>query len=157
MMANWHGGLGRAEMTLREQLLAISWTFVVLIALVSAIGFLTLYSAANGSVGPWASRQMARFAVGVAVMLGVAMVDIRLWMRWSYALYAVALALLVVVLALGMFFYDHENAHGAFLALGASALLLLGVDALEPRFGSRAARVIADAVLLVPLLIFLRL
>ncbi len=67
------------------------------------------------------------------------------------------LALLVVVLALGMFFYDHENAHGAFLALGASALLLLGVDALEPRFGSRAARVIADAVLLVPLLIFLRL
>ena len=66
-------------------------------------------------------------------------------------------ALLVVVMAVAMFLYDHGRTHGAFLALGASALLLLGVDALEPRFGSRAARVIADAVLLVPLLIFLRL
>ena len=87
----------RSEMTLKEKLWHVSWSFVLLVTAVCSIGFLTLYSAANGSIDPWASRQMLRFLVGMAVMLSVAMVDIRAWMRWSYTLYVVALVLLMAV------------------------------------------------------------
>jgi len=92
-----HFRFSRSEMSLREKLWHISWSFVLLITVVCSVGFLTLYSAANGSFDPWASRQMMRFLVGMAVMLSVSMVDIRAWMRWSYTLYVVALVLLVAV------------------------------------------------------------
>ncbi|MEA4838225.1 MAG: rod shape-determining protein RodA [Rhodospirillaceae bacterium] len=86
-----------AEMSLGEKLWRISWSFLILIGLICGVGFLTLYSAANGSFEPWASRQIIRFALGLAVLLAVAVTDIRLWMRWAYILYAVALVLLVAV------------------------------------------------------------
>ena len=92
-----HFRFSRSEMTLREKLWHVSWSFVLLVTVVCSVGFLTLYSAANGSIDPWASRQMMRFFVGLVVMLAVAMVDIRFWMRWAYVLYCVALVLLVAV------------------------------------------------------------
>jgi rod shape determining protein RodA len=92
-----HFRFSRSEMSLREKLWHVSWSFVFLVTVVCSVGFLTLYSAANGNIDPWASRQMMRFAVGMVVMLAVAMVDIRFWMRWAYVLYVVALVLLVAV------------------------------------------------------------
>ena len=112
--------LGGGEMRLGEKLWHVSWSFVLLITLVCSAGFLTLYSAANGSIEPWAIRQMFRFAAGVAIMLGVAMIDIRAWMRWSYALYAVALVLLVGV-----------DVHGS-SSLGAQRWIDLGFIQLQP-------------------------
>ena len=88
---------GHSEMSLMEKLWRISWSFVLLISLVAGIGFLTLYSAANGSMDPWASRQVSRFAIGLVGMLVVAMIDIRLWMKWAYALYGFGLVLLFIV------------------------------------------------------------
>jgi len=87
----------RSEMSLREKLWHVSWSFVLLISIVCSIGFMTLYSAANGSLQPWAARQMMHFCAGVTVMLAVAIVDIRSWMRWSYVLYGIALVLLIAV------------------------------------------------------------
>lgn len=92
-----HFRFSRSEMSLREKLWHVSWSFVFLVTVICSVGFLTLYSAANGNVDPWASRQMMRFFVGLVVMLAVAMVDIRFWMRWAYVLYAIALVLLVAV------------------------------------------------------------
>jgi rod shape determining protein RodA len=92
-----HFRFSRSEMSLREKLWHVSWSFVLLITVVCSVGFLTLYSAANGSTDPWASRQMVRFFVGLVVMLAVAMVDIRFWMRWAYVLYGFALVFLVAV------------------------------------------------------------
>lgn len=92
-----HFRFSRSEMSLREKLWHVSWSFVFLVTVICSLGFLTLYSAANGAIDPWASRQMMRFFVGFVVMLAVAMVDIRFWMRWAYVLYAVALVLLIAV------------------------------------------------------------
>jgi rod shape determining protein RodA len=94
---NRHFRFSRSEMTLREKLWHVSWSFILLVTLVCSVGFLTLYSAANGNVDPWASRQMMRFVVGLGVMLAVSLVDIRSWMRWAYLLYGIALVLLVAV------------------------------------------------------------
>lgn len=40
-----------------RRLLLLNWTLVLLIAALSGIGFAMLYSAANGSLQPWAERR----------------------------------------------------------------------------------------------------
>ena len=87
--------------TLGQKLLEINWLLVLLVTLVAAVGFAMLYSAASGSFSPWASRQMIRFAVGLVAMLAIALVDIRFWLRYAYAIYVVALVLLVGVEVMG--------------------------------------------------------
>ncbi|MDP2697463.1 rod shape-determining protein RodA [Thalassospira sp.] len=80
-----------------RRLLLLNWTLVLLLAALAGIGFAMLYSAANGSIEPWAERQMVRFAFGLVVMIIIAISDIRLWLRLSYVIYAVALILLIGV------------------------------------------------------------
>src|SRR3546814_18943818 len=75
-------------MTFGEKLAAVNWLMVLLLTAIACIGFAMLYSAANGSFAPWAYRQMIRFGVGFAIMLTIAMVDIRVWMRGAYLIYA---------------------------------------------------------------------
>jgi rod shape determining protein RodA len=83
--------------SLGNKLRQIRWGMVVVLACVVGIGIAMLYSAANGSFQPWASRQLVRFAAGLILMLGVACVDIRFWLRYAYAIYGIALVLLVWV------------------------------------------------------------
>jgi len=89
--------LRHQQVTLREKLRQVSWSLIFLLCVTGGVGFLMLYSAANGSMDPWAGRQMTRFAVGVGVLIAVALIDVRLWMRWAYGIYMVALALLIAV------------------------------------------------------------
>ncbi len=96
-----HMGLHDPEMTLGEKVWQINWSLVLLAAMIASIGFAMLYSAANGNMDPWASRQMIRFAVGLVLMLGVALVDVRIWFRYAYLLYFGAMMLLVAVEFLG--------------------------------------------------------
>ncbi|MGY8990944.1 MAG: rod shape-determining protein RodA, partial [Rhodospirillales bacterium] len=80
-------GFNRTEQTLRQKLWQIQWLLVLLICVVACIGFAMLYSAANGKMDPWATRQMIRFGVGFVVMLIVALTDIRIWLRYAYFFY----------------------------------------------------------------------
>ena len=89
------------RMTLAEKLWHVNWTMVVLIAAVACIGFAMLVSAANGSYEPWASRQIIRFAGGLVVMLTVALIDIRVWLKYAYLIYALSLGLLGAVEVIG--------------------------------------------------------
>jgi len=89
------------EMSLVEKVWQINWGLVLVVCLVASLGFALLYSAANGSVDPWASRQAARFAIGLVLMLGLALVDIRIWFRYAYPIYFSALALLAAVEVMG--------------------------------------------------------
>ena len=87
----------RNRMPIRQKFREIRWFLVLLLALIAAIGFVVLYSAAGGSLDPWASRQMARFAAGMVLLVAIAVTDIRIWFKYAYAFYALALALLVLV------------------------------------------------------------
>ena len=80
-----------------QKILALHWTFIMLITLMSCIGFAMLYSAAKGNVDPWASRQMMRFMVFFPIMILIALIDIRVWLKYAYSVYAVALLLLIMV------------------------------------------------------------
>ena len=90
-------GSDGASLSLSEKLARLPWSFVVLITLVACIGFAMLYSAANGQIDPWASRQMLRFGVGFLLMLFIGLVDIRIWMKMTYPLYGLVMALLIGV------------------------------------------------------------
>ncbi|MFN4283349.1 MAG: rod shape-determining protein RodA [Alphaproteobacteria bacterium] len=108
------------EMTLAQKLLQLNWGLIVLLALVASVGFAMLYSAAGGSFEPWATRQMGRFAVGILLMLAVAMVDIRIWMRYAYAIYGAGLLMLIWVDVAGV------------IGMGAQRWIYLGPISLQP-------------------------
>ena len=62
--------LGGPELTIRQKLWQIHWFFVLMLVVVAAVGFAMLYSAAGGSVDPWAKRHALRFGAGDAAFDG---------------------------------------------------------------------------------------
>ena len=90
-----------SPLTLGKKLWQISWSLVFLLVLLAVIGLAMLFSAANAQWDPWASRQLLRFAVGIVLMIAVALTDIRIWMRHAYTLYFMVLVLLIAVEVLG--------------------------------------------------------
>jgi rod shape determining protein RodA len=126
-------GLNRTERTLRQKLWQIQWLFVLLVCLIASAGFAMLYSASNGDIDPWASRQMVRFGIGLAVMLAVALTDIRLWLRYAYAFYVVTLVLLIAV------------EFGGTIGMGAQRWIDLGFVNLQPSELMKIALILALA------------
>ena len=112
--------LNHTEMSWREKLWQINWGLLALITAVAGIGLLTLYSAAQGHLQPWALKQALRFLLGMAILFAVAMVDIRFWMRHAYTLYIVAMVLLVAVQVRGT------------VGMGAQRWIDLGFIQLQP-------------------------
>ena len=96
-MASFAPDISRRELTLADKVRAIQWGLVLLIALISGIGFAMLYSAANGNLQPWASRQMTRFAIALVPMIAAALIDVRYWFRSAYWIYGVSLMLVIAV------------------------------------------------------------
>jgi rod shape determining protein RodA len=88
-------------LTLGQKIWSINWGMVFLVVIIFSVGFAMLFSAGNGNIDPWASRQSVRFGAGFLVMLVVAVIDIRLWFRYAYVLYFGALFLLVAVEVMG--------------------------------------------------------
>ena len=79
----------------------ISWSYVLLLCMLAGVGYVALYSAAGGSPDPYATRHIIRFGVGLVVMIGVALVDIRLIEKFSYVVYGGSVVLLALVLRMG--------------------------------------------------------
>jgi rod shape determining protein RodA len=124
---------GRRELTLTEKIRGIQWGLLFLIATLSGVGFAMLYSAANGTLQPWASRQMIRFAIAFAPMLIIALIDIRHWFRVAYWIYGAALLLVIAVDVRGV------------VGMGAQRWIDLGVLQLQPSEIMKVALVLALA------------
>ena len=90
-------GLHNPNLTFREKLRHLNFTYFILISLLAVAGVMMLYSAANGRWDGWAVNHALRFALGFAVMFAAAMVDIKLFLRYAYPFYFATLALLIVV------------------------------------------------------------
>ncbi|MDP6353141.1 MAG: rod shape-determining protein RodA [Alphaproteobacteria bacterium] len=132
-MARGTLGTGRPEMTLFGKLEQISWTLVALLCVIAGAGFAMLYSAADGNLEPWASRQIIRFAVGLGAMIVIATIDLRHWLKWAYVIYAVSIALLIAVEWIGT------------VGMGAQRWIDLGVIRLQPSEVAKIALVLALA------------
>jgi rod shape determining protein RodA len=79
----------------------ISWSYVLLLCLLAGVGYVALYSAAGGSPEPYATRHIIRFGMGLVMMIGISLVDIRLIEKTSYLVYGASIVLLVLVLKMG--------------------------------------------------------
>ena len=125
--------LNQPEFTLGQKLLNLHWFLVFLICMTAAIGVAMLYSAANGSFQPWASRHMVRFGVGLVVMITIALIDVRIWLRYAYVFYGLSLVLLILVEIMG------------YVGMGAQRWLDLGYFNLQPSELMKIALVLALA------------
>lgn len=103
-----------------RKVLFLNWPLIVLLAAVSGVGFMMLYSVAGGSFSPWAEPQIKRFSLGLAVMLTVAMVPIWFWRNMSVAAYFATIVLLVLVEFMGS------------VGMGAQRWIDLGFMRLQP-------------------------
>jgi len=90
-----------ASFDLTGKILRINWLYVLLLCALAGVGYTALYSAAGGAVEPYAGRHALRFCIGLAIMMCVALIDIRLIARLSWVAYAGGLALLIAVLRMG--------------------------------------------------------
>ncbi len=120
-------------MTIREKLYNISFSYVMFIVILAAIGIVMLYSAANGNWSPWAINQLIRFGMGFAVMIVLALTDIKLLLRYAYVFYFITLILLVVVEVAG-----HTG-------MGATRWINLGFIKLQPSEFMKIAMVLVLA------------
>ncbi|MBR0659933.1 rod shape-determining protein RodA [Neoroseomonas oryzicola] len=84
-----------------EKLWQIPWSFVLLLCGVAAIGYVALLSAGSGNADLYAQKHAIRFGFGLVVMLGLALVDIRLIARFAWVGYLGGIVLLVLVLMHG--------------------------------------------------------
>jgi rod shape determining protein RodA len=123
----------QTEMTLRQRLWQINWSLIFLITVIGGVGVAMLYSAGGGSMEPWAERQLGRFALGLFGMFLVAVIDIRIWMRYAYVIYAVAVLMLLAVDVIGH------------IGMGAQRWLRLGPLQVQPSEVMKMALVLALA------------
>src|SRR6266699_130286 len=132
-MASFSSDVGRRELTLADKIRAIQWGLVLLIAAIAGVGFAMLYSAANGNLQPWASRQMTRFAIALVPMIVAGLIDVRHWFRSAYWIYGASLVLIIAVDLLGT------------AGLGAQRWIDLGFMQLQPSELMKIALVLALA------------
>jgi rod shape determining protein RodA len=98
----------------------IDWLLAALLAALTAVGVLMLYSIAGGSWSPWAERHAGLFALCFAAMIVLAVTDLRIWFALAYPTYAIGLGLLAAAVVIG-----HTR-------LGAQRWLDLGPVHLQP-------------------------
>ena len=87
---------------LAGKLLQLNWPFLAVVTAITLIGVAALYSVAGGSIEPWASRHVVRYCIELALMFGIAFIDIRWWVRAAYPLYALAIVFLILVPIIGV-------------------------------------------------------
>ena len=88
--------------SLSEKLWRVNWLVLIVVAGISGIGVAALYSVAGGSFEPLAERHALRMAVGLGVLLAIALVPLRFWMAVAYPVYGVVFVALALVPFIGV-------------------------------------------------------
>ena len=133
MYKAYETGFRRDKLTFGEKFWSISFSYVLMIFILASIGILMLYSAANGSWQPWAFAQLVRFGLGFGMMMFMAFMDIRIFLRFSYLFYFAVLGLLIIVDVFG------------YVGMGAQRWINLGFMKLQPSELMKIALVMALA------------
>lgn len=131
----FHKRLLRAEPSFRilAKLWRISWLYVLLIGALAGVGYITLYSAGGGMPYPFAMPQAIRFAIGLVLMICVALLPPRILAMAAAPVYGLSLVLLVAVLHMGH------------VGKGAERWLMIGGIQVQPSEFAKIALVLALA------------
>ena len=82
-------------------LAALSWRVIFLLSAIAGFGGVILFSAAGGSLTPWAQSHIMRFGIFLILALMLSRVSERQWRAIAWPGYALVLALLMVVELVG--------------------------------------------------------
>ena len=85
------------NLSLKDKFFNLNFGYIFCIILLSLVGISTLYSAANGNMNPWAIKHVVRFGFCLCVMLILALVDIKIYLKYSSVAYFLGLVLLIIV------------------------------------------------------------
>jgi rod shape determining protein RodA len=116
-----------------QPLARLPWRLLFLVMGIALIGLLTLYSAAGGSVNPWALKQAFIFLVFLSVAVGMSWIRESSIKTVAFPLYAVILLMLILVEMLG------------FVGKGAQRWLDIGPIRLQPSEFMKPAMVLVLA------------
>lgn len=84
-----------------DRLRALPWPMLTAVLGLGFFGLLVLYSAAGGSITPWALNQGVRLVILLCLMFAVSQVDLSFWAKYAYPLYIVILISLIGVEIIG--------------------------------------------------------
>lgn len=107
-------------LSLLRRLLKINWLLIAVVATIACVGIGVLYSVADGSFQPYAERHATRLIVGLALIIGLAVTPMRLWLGLAFPVYFLALGGLILIPLIGS------------EALGARRWLRYGEFSLQP-------------------------
>lgn len=79
------------------RLYEINWLLVALVYVIGAVGVAMIFAATDGVWNQGAQQHLMRLILAGGIMIGVAMIDIRVWYHMAYPLYAIGLILLLGV------------------------------------------------------------
>ena len=120
-------------MRFSEKLGRFSWGMFVPMCMVLAISIVVLYSAGGGNWRPFALSQLMKIVLGFIVFFTAAFMNIKIWIKSAYLIYAVALIMIVLVTFVG-----HTG-------MGAQRWLNLGFIHIQPSELIKIALVLALA------------
>lgn len=79
----------------------LPWRVLFLLLAIGGFGLVVLFSAAGGSVQPWASRQGLAFAILLLAAIGISRIRMSFWQGIALPAYAVITVMLVLVELVG--------------------------------------------------------
>ena len=82
---------------IKDKLYQINWLVPTLVMVLGLVGVVMVYASTDGVWNDGASQHLVRLCLGFLLMLGIALIDIRVWMALAYPTYLGALALLLGV------------------------------------------------------------
>ncbi len=85
-----------------EKIKNLNYLLIFLLIIISFIGAAGLYSAADGSYDPWASRHLIRFYVFLLIAIVISLINIKLIYKYTYLLFILSLLLLISVEIIGV-------------------------------------------------------
>jgi rod shape determining protein RodA len=103
-----------------QPLARLPWRLIWLIALICTIGVVTLYSAAGGSMSPWATKQALIIFAFAMIAVGISYIPESFVKQVTFPTYVIILILLVIVELFG------------FVGKGAQRWIDLGFIRLQP-------------------------
>ena len=80
----------------------LNFLLIFLLILLSFIGALGLYSAADGSFYPWANKHLIRSSVFLLLAIIISLVDIKIFYKYAYYIFIFSLLLLFSVEVIGV-------------------------------------------------------
>ena len=97
MYKYYEAGIKSQRLSIKDRFFNINFGYVLCIVLLALIGTVVLYSAANGNWNPWALKHIVRFGIALILMFVLALVDVKLYLKYSYIAYFLVLLLLIAV------------------------------------------------------------